>query len=907
MSRRNHALLRRRASGFCALLFLVGFAGAAGARHVGSIPLVPPGSKDMHGEFALDGEFVHNVGELQLNITNWGLIGSWPGASVNMSEAPSAMWPAGSGIDYLWAAGLWIGAIKGGLPLVSTGQQSWEIMSNPDDPLETIYESHHGAEGGKRYPNPNEDDDGDGRVGEDPLNGVDDDGDGLIDEDFSAIGNQYFRCVMRDNVSLAQEIFPNHQPLGIQIVQESFQWESDGTDDFVGFRFQIENIGRLPLEQLYVGFYADCDIGPRDGSGVGADDLPYFLRAAVRAPDKSLVPVSVGVMYDADGDAGLSTGFFGMLFLDHPIDPSGEDAPERVGISTFQTFSTNRTFDEGGLPKNDEERYQLLSSQDFDDTPSLYATSKANDYRIVIASGPYTVLGTEESIEFQAAFVVGEGLGGLLRNASEAALTFYGTWFDRDNDRSTGINGRESYVCLEDFGPTNATNPLYKMFQDCVDSADFASINPPRPINRKDLDNNACIWIDDDCDFEESRGNYLCNSEVEDYLTEEDLVGCTGVGGKEFNVPWLVGLPPPPPNMRIWEANRRVHVFWNSLSQLVPDERLQQIDFESYRLWRATGWDRPFGTSIENGPGSGLWRLVAEFDEVNTFLDTREIRRYEQTQELPLGRNTGFGMIAYEPRVLRDDHPRADRIAEGRDLIRRILADPEFQFLGPTDDPAEFIRFFGPRGGVSRVGAKFPELSSWEGDYSSLDSIYWDETGVRFYEYVDREVHNGMHYFYAVTAADHELAELQSGESVPVGMGLAGDPQGNFEFAMPTTGAQTAAERDHYGHDIYVVPNPATRESLAEFSQLHPNAGDPTGVRVMFANLPQAHNTIKIFTLAGDLVQTLRHDGTSGRGSAYWNLVSRNGQRVVSGIYLYSVQTDDAAFDRVIGRFVIID
>ena len=35
--------------------------------------------KGSAGTLALDGEFVHNVGQLQVNITNWGLIGSHPG------------------------------------------------------------------------------------------------------------------------------------------------------------------------------------------------------------------------------------------------------------------------------------------------------------------------------------------------------------------------------------------------------------------------------------------------------------------------------------------------------------------------------------------------------------------------------------------------------------------------------------------------------------------------------------------------------------------------------------------------------------------------------------------------------------------------------------------------------------
>ena len=181
-------------------------AAPADAAYRGAERIDLPTEKTMAGTLALEGEFVHNVGQLQLNITNWGLIGSRPGTGAAYADAPSAMWPAGSGVEYLWAAGVWIGALKNGVPLVTTGQYAAEILANPDDPLDTIYETFQGAQGGKRYPDPGEDDDQDGQINEDPINGLDDDLDGEIDEDFGAIGNQMFRCVMRDNTALVVEL-----------------------------------------------------------------------------------------------------------------------------------------------------------------------------------------------------------------------------------------------------------------------------------------------------------------------------------------------------------------------------------------------------------------------------------------------------------------------------------------------------------------------------------------------------------------------------------------------------------------------------------------------------------------------------------------------------------------------------
>ena len=74
----------------------------------------------------------------------------------------------------------------------------------------------------------------------------------------------------------------------------------------------------------------------------------------------------------------------------------------------------------------------------------------------------------------------------------------------------------------------------------------------------------------------------------------------------------------------------------------------------------------------------------------------------------------------------------------------------------------------------------------------------------------------------------------------------------------------------------------------------------------MFANLPAARSVIRIYSLNGDLVAEVDHDGRDGRGEASWNLVSRNGQQVASGVYLYCVRAEDAGFDDVIGKFVVV-
>jgi hypothetical protein len=132
------------------------------------------------------------------------------------------------------------------------------------------------------------------------------------------------------------------------------------------------------------------------------------------------------------------------------------------------------------------------------------------------------------------------------------------------------------------------------------------------------------------------------------------------------------------------------------------------------------------------------------------------------------------------------------------------------------------------------------------------------------------------------------------------------DPGNNYQITIPAPVGQTPDDRSRNGTNIYVFPNPVTAESLAEFQAQPPSQSNPTGFRIMFNNLPAAHNTISIFTASGDLVETIYHDGLTQGGGAFWNLVSRNGQEVTSGIYLYSVISDDSRFADFRGRFVIV-
>ena len=395
----------------------------------------------------IDGHVVHDVGELLGHVTNFGLIGSAPTAGAIFSDSPSAMWPAWSGEEYLWAAGLWVGGRVLGETLVTTGGFSSEFLPTPA-PGDTIHATAMGAPGGSRYPWPDADDDADGQEDEEVLNGLDDDGDSLVDEDFAAYGDQHFVCTYNDFEPAVVEARPDHTPLHIEVVQQSIQWSSPLAEDFIGYDFTITNVGVTTIEDLYLGMFSDFDIGRRGDSAAAADDYAGFVSTVVQAANGTLVPVRVAYMHDGASNYPLA-GYAGWVLCGHTTDPAGVSAPVEPVVTTFQRFSGNAAFAQGGDPTNDAERYQLLSAGPDEWDPDVLP-GRQSDYRVLSASGPFASLAPGESLHYQVALVLGAGLDDMIANAAEAVSAYRGVAYDRDNDPSNGEEYQAHWLLSQD-------------------------------------------------------------------------------------------------------------------------------------------------------------------------------------------------------------------------------------------------------------------------------------------------------------------------------------------------------------------------------------------------------------------------------------------------------------------------
>ena len=180
------------------------------------------------------------------------------------------------------------------------------------------------------------------------------------------------------------------------------------------------------------------------------------------------------------------------------------------------------------------------------------------------------------------------------------------------------------------------------------------------------------------------------------------------------------------------------------------------------------------------------------------------------------------------------------------------------------------------------------------------DSLEYDEATGSYLTPWGRAVDppiNGLPYYYTIVAYDY-------GREGPPPLAPQESSRSNYK-TDPATGAPTGVVPLVYYEevgetptvdDVQVVPNPYLGTAIWE-RQYHD--------KIMFINLPPVCK-ISIFTLTGDLVQEIYHDENSefaGTDREPWDLISRNEQSVVSGLYIYVVETED---DKKVDKFVIL-
>jgi hypothetical protein len=809
----------------------------------------------------------HNRGKMQLALANNGTFGTFGDAVSDPFSGeliPSCTYPRGSDLVYLWVGAFWVGAIVGKDTLVSVGSEDFYETSEfwPAEGLEDF--TFNSIDVNSKFYDP-----GATRPA-------------YSEQDATC---EYFDTLSRPGLT-GTDHFDNRQhiPLGIGITQRSMAWSYDYADDFILFDYKIANIGNKRLKKVYMGIWVDGDVWHVQNRGPGEpgweDDIVGFLSSHP-APERCDWIDTVNIAYHADNDGDPAGGEWNFLsprsavgvrvvrtpsdslsysfnwwIIDYS-DPSKDFGPRRAGTAgdPFRPFSSRL-----GTPEGDRNRYYIMSHEEFD--YDLYHTAVDHSSDGWLPPPP-------QAEDFADGYDC-------------RYLLSFGP-FDIEPGQSLPVSF--AWVGGEDFH----TDPT--AFQRLWD--------PKRPgiftsqLNFSELALNArwASWVYDnpglDTDGDGYRGRFrICGDTTGIPPDSADTVGAEIQWYEGDGVPDFKGAgPPPAPKLRVIPMTGKFLIRWNGYySETTKDVFLQRVDFEGYRVY--AGLDER----------DNSFTLMSSYDREN-------FNRYRWVDDPD--RTPGWVL---------DEEP------FGLDSLRTLFNDPEFQpltytRLKPFRFNGEIYYFEAQDFNVSDltrpdgIRKAFPEITQKPPNDPSM----WTEDEVTRehgeplpkyyeYEYVCDSVLATVPYYLAVTAFDFgsPVVGLPALETVPVNNHVV-------EYAQnPVTAVESQSL------DVYVYPNPYRFDAKYRsrgFEGRRLNERDRPDDRVRqihFANLPRVCK-ISIYSLDGDLIREIDHDfPESGPGSMHdsWDLITRNTQRVVSGLYYWVVESADRT---QIGKLVILE
>ena len=349
--------------------------------------------------------------------------------------------------------------------------------------------------------------------------------------------------------------------------------------------------------------------------------------------------------------------------------------------------------------------------------------------------------------------------------------------------------------------------------------------------------------------------------------------------------------PPPAPKLRLFprvnENNvGEIVIRWNGrVSETTPDQFSQRADFEGYRVY----------ISISDRDDDFV--MVSSYDKenYNRWEYHRGFYRWELRGQ------------PYDLRTLKEMYGQDFDPLEYYDADHTIrvynetLGDYEGFYFTPHDWNQSDYR---DTTAIHKVYPDQPYPSTFDLDSAALfypDELT-DDGQLKYFEYrfVLRNLLPSMQYYVSVTAFDHGYPERELSPQ-----------ETNPSINAIREYAQNSAEIvENNQLNVIVYPNPYRID--ASYNERFEGWDNPAlnkeySRRINFANVP-AKCTIRIFSIDGDLIRTIEHDcnGTEGQyecSHAEWDIISRNTQYVVAGIYYYSVES---ALGNQVGKIVII-
>ena len=122
----------------------------------------------------------------------------------------------------------------------------------------------------------------------------------------------------------------------------------------------------------------------------------------------------------------------------------------------------------------------------------------------------------------------------------------------------------------------------------------------------------------------------------------------------------------------------------------------------------------------------------------------------------------------------------------------------------------------------------------------------------------------------------------------------------SYHFTTKKSWVNNVLAADELDH-IAVVPNPYVVTARWEPKHIYVSGRGPR--KLDFINLPQ-ECTIKIFTMAGYLIDVIEHTSEYEYGTHSWDMLSKDGLEIAYGLYIYHVDAPNVG--EKTGKFAVI-
>lgn len=447
--------------------------------------------------------------------------------------------------------------------------------------------------------------------------------DAVSEEDFISVYCDTF--LLRNDYSWMRD--KHQRPLGIEVIEKSYQFSLPFAEDIVFFDLVVRNIGKNVIRNVYIGFFADNDMGEA-GSVNQRDDASGFMDV-----NSTGDVVNTAWVVEPDGDEGRMAGVVGVRVL-RPTEKDGfvsfnwwmsdseVSTKDDWGPITPNVYTGDlNANDPIGSPEYDTDKYLLMSNGSFD-SPQFDPVTKEFDPNIPAGAAP------NDNSRFMISF------GPL--GASETTIT----------DPNDKMNGQTVKI----FEPGDSILFTYAVIGGEGDPAVAQSLESFDPASFEDLGINAFM-----------AGIMFDNPGVdtdEDGYAGEDLDG-DGVIDTGDGIPDFKGPPPPPsPLLTVKPGDHTITLDWsaadpncsnydpscgdplNFQDPFISDDPTtpedESKDFEGFRVLRST-------TGI-----LGSFEVLAEYDLADNEMGRNTGLQFNYIDHVPNGIEYYYAVVSFD-------------------------------------------------------------------------------------------------------------------------------------------------------------------------------------------------------------------------------------------------------------------